>query len=165
MDKKGQLTGEYLLIIGFSILISISIAYTASEIIELNTCMAVARNGAITGSYMDSLAFYPTEKFKEYTDKYPRLKSSSKVVFIKMYYTNEGFDKKYQKIKLKLKIVASAPSLKSDKEKTCAGDRINYYARKSICEAFKTEELTNVYYNPAFSSRYRITTAEVEWIS
>jgi hypothetical protein len=165
MDKKGQLTGEYLLIIGFSILISISIAYTAGEVNELNTIMAVARNGAVTGSYMDSLAFYPTEKFEEYSNKYPRLKSSSKVVFIKMDYKNEGFDKKYQKIKLKLKILASAPSLRNDNEKICAGDRINYYTRKSICEAFQTEPLTNIYYNPAFSNRYVITTADVEWIS
>jgi len=44
------------------------------------------------------------------------------------------------------------------------GDRINYYARMSIYKAFNKEDLTNIYYNPAFSDNYCITTSEVQWI-
>jgi hypothetical protein len=163
MDNNGQITVEYLLIMGFGVLISILIACTAVQTIELNTCMAAARNGAVIGVSMDSLAVYPTEKFHEYAKNYPRLKSSSKIIFIGLNYEDEGFDPKYQKIKIRLKITASASSIKNENERDCAGDRINYYVRKCICETFNTENLTNVYYNPAFTNRYVITTSEVEW--
>jgi len=162
MDNNGQITGEYLLLIGFGVMVSILIGYNAAQTIELNTCMAAARNGAMTGITMDSLAVYPTEKFQEYAKKYPGLKSSSKIQFIGLDYENEGFDPKYQKIKIKLKITAST-SIKNWKERDCAGDRINYYVRRCICESFNTENLTNVYYNPAFTDRYVVTTSEVQW--
>lgn len=44
------------------------------------------------------------------------------------------------------------------------GDRINFYARKSVAESFSTSNQTNKLYNPVFSSRYVFTTADVKWI-
>jgi hypothetical protein len=44
------------------------------------------------------------------------------------------------------------------------GDRINFNARKSIAQSFKTEKLTNALYNPVFSPKYVFTTADVKWI-
>jgi hypothetical protein len=49
-------------------------------------------------------------------------------------------------------------------DRECIGDRINYYVRRSICKSFKTENLTNIYYNPAFSDNYFITTYDVGWV-
>jgi hypothetical protein len=164
MDLKGQFTVEYLLILGFSVLVVFSIIPYVYDANELNTCMAAARTGALEGFHMDSIAFYPDEKFRYYTDKYPRLKSDSKIVLIKINYTEMGYDKTYKKTKIILKIVASAPSLRYADERYCMGERINYHVRRSICKAFKTEYLSNTYYNPAFSDRYMFTTYAVDWV-
>ena len=152
------------MIIGIGIIVSLSIAYCAVEAIELNTCMAAARNGALEGCMMDGLAVYPSEKFELYTKSHPRLKTCSKIVIIGMKWIDQGYDQHYLKTKIKLKIYASASTFMDKNDRTSAGDRINYYARKNICKAFKTENLTNIYYNPAFSDKYFFTTFEVEWV-
>ncbi|MDP3066635.1 MAG: hypothetical protein Q8N08_07850 [Methanobacteriaceae archaeon] len=43
------------------------------------------------------------------------------------------------------------------------GERINYYVRKGISETFQTEYLSNLAFNPVFSSKYYYTTADVAW--
>ena len=164
MDFNGQYTAEYILILGFSILVAFSFLPKVYEINELNNCMATARNGVLIGSEMDSLATYPEEKFEYYMKYHPRLKIGSNIVFIGLKYTNEGYDPVYKKTKIRLKITASATSLRYADDRNCVGDRLNYYSRKSICEAYKTEYLTNIYYNPAFSDRYYFTSSEVEWV-
>lgn len=126
--------------------------------------MASARSGVLLGSEMDGLAIYPHEKFDNYIDKHPRLKTGSKVTLIGIKYEKEGYDQVYKKDKIKLKIYASAKSVYSYDDRQCIGDRINYYVRRSICKSFKTENLTNIYYNPAFSDNYFITTYDVEWV-
>lgn len=163
-DKNGQLNIEYILLIAISILVILSFFPYLNEINELNICMTVARNGAFEGAIMDSFAVYPEIKYEYYMKEHPRLKSGTKIVIIKLDYIKQGFDPKYQRNKIKIKVFASAPSLRNPSDRDCAGDRINYYIRKNICEAFKTENLTNTYYNPAFSDKYIITTAEVYWI-
>ena len=163
-ERNGQLAVEYILIMAVSIIVLLSFFPYLSEINELNTCMATARNGALEGALMDSFAIYPETKYEYYMKEHPRLKSGTKIVINKIDYTKQGFDPKYQRNKIKIKVYASAPSLRNPGDRDCAGDRINYYVRKDICEAFKTENLTNVYYNPAFSDKYYITTSEVEWV-
>jgi hypothetical protein len=164
MDNKAQYALEYILIMGFVSLIVFSFFPYVYDINELNTCMAAARNGALLGSGLDSFAIYPDDKFEYYMENHQRLKIGSKVVFVRLEYKKEEFDPIYKRTKIKLKIYASAPGVKNPKDRDCIGDRINYYARKSICEAFKKEHLTNIYYNPAFSDRYYITTSEVGWV-
>lgn len=63
---------------------------------------------------------------------------------------------------MQLKIHASTPSIDPD-DRGCVGDRINFYARKSISDVFNTQNLTNSLFNPAFSDRYVFTTADVVW--
>ncbi len=164
MDFYGQYSIEYILILGFSVLVAFSIFPMVFDINELNIIMAAARSGALLGTEMDSLAIYPYETFEDYVEIHPRLKTGSKVTFIRLGYEKGGYDSTYRKNKIKLKIYASAPSLEHYDDRNCIGDRINYYVRKSICESFNTENLTNIYYNPAFSDRYYITTSEVEWV-
>ena len=164
MDFKGQFTVEYLLILGFSVLVVFFIIPYVYDANELNTCMASARTSALEGSQMDSIAFYPDESFRDYAEKYPRLKSDSKIVLIRINYTEMGYDKTYKKTKIILQIIASASSLRYADERYCMGERINYNVRRSICKAFKTEYLTNTYYNPAFSDRYVFTTYAVDWV-
>ncbi len=164
MDFKGQYSIEYILILGFSILVSFSILGMTFDINELNTIMASANTGALLGSQMDSFAIYPQETYKSYVENHPRLKTCSKIIFLHLTYVKEGYDPVYQREKIKLKIYASSTTVKNYDDRNCIGDRINYYVRMSICKSFKTENLTNIYYNPAFSDKYYITTSEVEWI-
>ena len=164
MDFTGQYALEYILIFSICILVAVSTLSLVYDINELNTIMASARSGVVIGSEMDSLAIYPHETFDNYIIKHPRLKTGSKVTFKGIKYEKEGYDPVYQKDKIKLKIYASAISVYSYDDRQCIGDRINYYVRRSICKSFKTENLTNIYYNPAFSDNYFITTYDVEWV-
>jgi hypothetical protein len=164
MDFSGQYVLEYVLILGFSILVSTSSLTMVYDMNELNTIMASARCGVLLGSEMDSTAIYPTETYDNYIDKHPILKTGSKVTFIRIYYEKDGYDPVYKKKKIKLRIYASVKSLYNQDDRTCIGDRINYYVRRSICRSFNTENLTNSYYNPAFSDNYFITTYDVGWV-
>lgn len=164
MDNKGIFTIENILIMGFSIIIIFSVAPLISENSELNTCMAAVRSEIFVGAEIDSLAVYPEIKFQEYGMKHQRLRGQSTVTFCGMTYKNQGYNPVYKKSMIQIKIYASTPSLNDARDRNCVGDRLNFYARKSICEAFKTENLTNDYYNPAFSDNYMITTGEVEWV-
>ncbi len=164
MDNKGILIIENILIMGLSIIIIFSIVPQVFENSELNTCMAAVRSGIFTGAEIDSLAVYPELKFQEYGAKHPRLKGQSTVKFCGLTYKNQGYNPVYKKDMIQIKIYASAPSINDARDRDCVGDRLNFYARKSICEAFKTENLTNNYYNPAYSDNYIFTTCEVEWI-
>jgi hypothetical protein len=164
MDFHGQYVLEYILILGFSILVSLSSLSLVYDINELNTIMASARSGVLLGSEMDGLAIYPPDTFNNYIEKHPRLKSGSKIIFIKIIYEKDGYDPVYKKKKIKLKIYASTRSVYNADDRECMGDRINYYVRRSICKSFNTENLTNIYYNPAFSDNYFITTYNVVWV-
>ena len=126
--------------------------------------MASARSGLLLGSEMDGLAIYPPDTFNNYIEKHPRLKSGSKIIFIKIIYEKDGYDPVYKKKKIKLKIYASTRFVYNADDRECMGDRINYYVRRSICKSFNTENLTNIYYNPAFSDNYFITTYNVVWV-
>jgi hypothetical protein len=164
MDFYGQYALEYILIVGFSILVSLTSFAIVSDINELNTIMASARSGVLLGSEMDSLAIYPHETYDNYVEKHPRLKCGSKVTFIRIEYEKNGYDPVYKKKKIMLKIYATTNSVYNYDDRECIGDRINYYVRRSICNSYKTENLTNCYYNPAFSNNYFITTYDVKWV-
>ena len=163
MESKGQISIELILIIGFILIIVLGIASFLGEDTELNQAMAAARSGAINGANTDSLAIYPEEPFKNYTVEHQRLLSPSNVKIIKIDYTNQGFNEKYNKTKIQLRISASAPSVTDISDRNVLGDRVNFYARKSICESFGTSSQTNEMFNPAFSNEYMITTVDVTW--
>lgn len=164
MDFNGQYTLEYVLILGFSVLVSLSTLSLVYDINELNTIMASAHSGVLLGSEMDSLAIYPTETYDNYIKNHPRLQIGSKITFISITYEKDGYDAVYKKNKIKLKIFASVKSVHRYDDRQCIGDRINYYVRRSICKSFNTENITNSYYNPAFSDNYFITTYDVVWV-
>lgn len=164
LDIQGQISLEFILIIVISMITSLAFAQAGFKAVELNTCMAAARNGATEGCAMDNMAVYPSEKFKQYTENHPRLKTCSIIKIVSINWLDCGFDTKYHKNKLMIQIIASTPSNMDKWDRACEGDRINYYARKNICKAFKTENLTNIYYNPAFSDNYYITTYDVKWV-
>ncbi len=163
MDSKGQLPIEFLLVVGLSVMVLIPLTLGISDGGELNQAMSAARNGALQGAISDGLAIYPQESFRDYTSEHPRLLNPSGVKIVEINYLNQGFHQGYQKTKIQLRIHASAPSITDKTDRNCLGDRINFNVRKKISESFKTENLTNALYNPAFSSRYVFTTADVAW--
>jgi len=163
MDSKGQLPIEFLLVLGLSVIVLIPLINGLSDEGELNQAMSAARTGALQGAISDGLAIYPHETFRDYTSEHQRLLHPSGVKIVEINYLNQGFHQGYQKTKIQLKIHASAPSVTDKTDRNCLGDRINFNARKKITESFKTENLTNALYNPAFSSEYVFTTADVTW--
>lgn len=163
-DIHGQLTIEFLMILGFSLIITIPLIISIAGSNELNQAMAASRAGALDGSLSDSLAVYPEDTFKDYEVEHLRLVNPSCVKIIKIDYINQGLSQAYNKTKIQLRIHASAPQVKDKTDRNCLGDRINFYARKKICESFHTENLTNSLFNPAFSNNYVFTTADVRWM-
>ncbi|MBM4241233.1 MAG: hypothetical protein FJ150_06180 [Euryarchaeota archaeon] len=164
MDVKGVISIEYIILIGFTMGIIIMGASYIGKSNELNIAMSAARNGAIEGANVNSFAIYPESAFDDYMVRKPRLISQSSIKIIKIDYLDQGFNPTYKKRKIQLKIYASAPSVKGTGDRNSLGDRINFYVRKSICEAFGTQNQTNKLFNPAFSDNLLFTTADVQWV-
>jgi len=163
MDK-GQITAEYFLIIGFIIPTLILGSYIIGDTLELNMAIAAARDGAIQGANMDELAIYPKDAYYEYEMGKNVLLQPSSIQIIKIEAINEGYNKTYEKYKIRLTAYAHLKREISSDCKNSLGDRINYNMRKNICITFKTENITNDFYNPAFSYNYMFTTSDVKWI-
>ena len=111
-----------------------------------------------------ALRFILKDAFDNYTSSKSRLLGTTSIKIIRINYTDEGSNNTYNKTKIQLRITASAPTVTNTADKNALGDRINFYARQSICESFGTGNLTNSLYNPAYSNRYVFTTADVVWV-
>ncbi|MGZ7068772.1 MAG: hypothetical protein ACXVHT_10740 [Methanobacterium sp.] len=163
MDIHGQITIEFILLIGIILVLVMGMSSYIGENIELIETMSAARSGAIEGANMDSFTVIPDDSFYNNNEKHPRLLSPGVVKIVNINYVDLGFNPTYNKIKIQLRITASCPTL-SDQDKNPLGDRINFYARKGICESYGTSSQTNSAFNPAYSNRYVFTTADVNWI-
>ena len=161
---KGQISVEFILLIGLSLLLILSLATILNNENELNIAMTSARNGAIEGANIDGVAIYPQSAYNDYILNNQILTYPNSIKIIKIEKVNNGFHNVYNRTRIQLRVYASSPDLKTTSDKNSAGDRINYYVRKSIANSFKTEHLSNNLYNPSFSTNYVYTTANVQWI-
>lgn len=157
MDTRGQISLELVLVVGLIFVIVMAIAGVVGEDNELNQAMGAARSGAIEAANVNSFAIYPESKTNEYIDSKSRLLGPTSVKIIRINYTKNDTN-------IQLRITASAPTVTNAADKQSLGDRLNFYARKSICESFGTGNRTNALYNPAYSNRYMFTTADVTWV-
>ena len=141
------------------------LANVALDTNELNVAMTSARNGAFEGVSSNGLAIYPKESYDNYS-KDPKKQSLMRMKNIKIVKITQSIKGKdnFNRTRIQLKIYASSPDIKTKEEKESAGDRINYNLRKSIANSFKTENITNKLFNPAFSNKYSFTTANVIWV-
>ena len=165
MDTKGQITVELLLLISFALISAILLANAIIDANELNVAMASARDGAFEGISSNGLAIYPKESYDNYSKdfkKQPLLREKN-IKIVKINQTIKGHDN-FNRNRIQLKIYASSPDVKTKEEKEAIGDRINYNVRKSITQSFKSENITNKLFNPAFSNKYSFTTANVVWV-
>ena len=165
IDEKGQITVELLLLISFALITTIMLANAIMDSNELNIAMASARNGAFEGISSSGLAIYPKESYDNYSKdpKKQSLMREKNINIVKISQTIKGKDN-FNRTRIQLKIYASSPNIKTKEEKESIGDRINYNVRKSITKSFKTENITNRLFNPAFSKKYSFTTANVVWV-
>jgi hypothetical protein len=165
IDNKGQITVELLLLISFTLITAIVLANIIIDSNELNIAMISARNGAFEGASSNGLAIFSKESYDNYSKdfkKQPLLREKN-IKIVKINQTIKGHDN-FNRTRIQLKIYASSPDVKTKEEKEAIGDRINYNVRKSITQSFKSENITNKLFNPAFSNKYSFTTANVVWV-
>ena len=164
-DEKGQITVELLLLISFTLISAMILANVILDSNELNIAMDSARNGAYEGTFSNELAIYPKESYDNYSKdpKKQSLMREKNIKIVQIIQTDKGKDN-FNRTRIQLKIYASSPDIKTKEEKESAGDRINFNVRRSITKSFKTENITNKLFNPAFSNKYSFTTANVVWV-
>ena len=164
LDSKGQMSAEYLLLVGILILITmISIIFVASEQ-ELNTAMQAARNGVNEGIGVTSTGMYAKDTYNDYVSSKSELLHPYDVELINVSYSELGMDTNYNKKKIQFRVYATASQDYSKKDLDSIGDRINYNLRKSLAVSFNSTSSTNQLYNPVFSPHYVFTTANVKWV-
>ena len=165
LDNKGQITVELILILSFILIIIISITSIAGSANELNMPMLAAEQGALNGASGNGLAIFPQEAYKNYSSNIDKqgILNPKNIHIINIKKTEKGKDA-LNKTRIQLKVYASCPNIPTREEKESIGDRINYNMRKSIVKSFKSENISNKLYNPAFSDSYSFTTANVEWV-
>lgn len=163
-DSTGQISAEYLILIGSLIMIvMISTVFIFNEH-ELNIAMAAARNGANEGLATSSQAIYPEDTFRDYSKSDSPLLHPYSVEIVNISYERMGMDENYAKQKIQFKVYARTNSDFDKKDLVSIGDRINYNLRKSLAYSFNTTHSTNKLYNPVFSNHYIYTTANVKWL-
>ena len=163
-DSKGQVSAEYLLLIGaLIVIILISLSFIASQH-ELTMAMTAARNGVNEGSLYSSSAIYPKDTYNDYSKENNNLLIPSSVEIINISYTDMGYDSNFDKQRIQFKVYAHSSKNLDKKELDSIGDRINYNLRKSIALTFETTQATNKLFNPVFSEHYIFTTANVKWV-
>ncbi len=164
IGNEGQISGEYVLLIGVLIIIAVmGVAFIAGQN-ELDIAMGAARNGAVEGISASSAGIYPQDTFDEYANSKTALLHPYSVDIVNISYTNLGMDKNYGKEWIQFKVYARVSNDYTNGELVSIGDRINYNLRKSIAVSFNSTSSTNRLYNPVFSPHYVYTTANVKWI-
>lgn len=163
-ENNGQVSAEYLLLLGVLIVVlMISISFISSQN-ELAMAMAAARNGVNDGSLYASSAIFPSDTYNEYSKANYELLIPSSVEIINVSYSDMGYDSNFDKQKIQFKVYAHTSKDLDKKELDSIGDRINYNLRKSIALTFESTKATNKLYNPVFSKHYIFTTANVKWV-
>lgn len=163
-ESYGQTTIEFLFLISFSLVIILSLANFLSYDNDLNLAMAAARAGANFGASEDKLAIYEDSAYQKYTENNTILTHPNAIKIIKIDTLNRGYDDRYNRTSIQIRVYASSPTILSREDRVSAGDRITFNIRKTITSTFDTSKLSNALYNPCFSKKHVFTTANVNWV-
>ena len=164
MENKGQISGEYLLLVGVLIIIlMVSEVFIAGEN-ELNVAMSAARIGVTEGIGVSSAAMYSIDSYNDYSTSKSNLLHPYSIDIVNISYSELGVDNNYGKKKIQFNVYAKASEKYSKSELDSIGDRINYNLRKSLAISFNSTSSTNNLYNPVFSQHYVFTTANIKWV-
>lgn len=156
MNNKGQITVEYILLIG---IILILIVFTINIILnetEKNTILVSAQSGAQIGIDKNGYAMYYNDTFNNYEENYPKLLQPIEIQLI-----NITMQEKYKTITLQAYLHTN--QYLTNNEKYIIGYRVNYYIRKSISETFNKEQ-NDLYYENLQTNNYMIETENVKWV-
>jgi uncharacterized protein (UPF0333 family) len=164
IENKGQGSVEFLFLISISLILTLSLANFLAIDNDLNLAIYAARNGIDVGADGGRLAVYDGDAYNRYIVENILLTHPNDIKIVKIETINRGFDDRYNKTSIQLRIYATSSSLNSTDDKRSTGDRITFNARKSITMAFNTHNLTNSLHNPCFSKRHVFTTSNVQWI-
>lgn len=164
IERRGQISAEYLLVTGVLILIIMISAVLIYNQQELNIAMAAAKSGVNDGIVQSSSGIYPKQTYSDYSKSKSSLLLPYSVEVVNISYSQIGSDDRYDKKKIQFKVYAKPSKDLSKKQLDSIGDRINYNLRKSIAVSFNSTSATNKLYNPVFSPHYVFTTANVKWV-
>jgi hypothetical protein len=164
LENNGQLTIEFLFLISFTLVLILAVVNIISYENDLNLAMAAARTGANFASNENTVAIYDDTAYQKYSENNTLLTHPNAIKIVKIDKLNRGFDSRYNRTSIQLRIYASSPTLLSRDDRLSAGERINYNVKKSITLTFNTNKLTNTLYNPCFSNQHVYTTANVQWV-
>jgi len=131
---------------------------------DFNLAMAAARGGASFGVAENKLAIFEESAYLKYTEENILLTHPNSIKIVKIDTLNRGYDSRYNRTSIQIRVYASSPTLLSREDRLSAGERINYNVKKSITLTFGTSKLTNALYNPCFSNKHVFTTANVNWV-
>ncbi|MBE6494038.1 MAG: class III signal peptide-containing protein [Methanosphaera stadtmanae] len=156
MNNRGQLTVEYILLLGIILIIIITSTSMFINQSEKNQIMTQAQIGAQIGVDKNGYAIYYNDTFNNYMNNNPRLLTPTKIKIteIEMYETNTKT--------IELEVTAYSSDTLNNNEKYIIGSRINYYIRKTITESFNKTQ-TTLYYDPALTNNYIVKTRTVKW--
>lgn len=163
-DNKGQGAIEFLFLISFGLILVLSLANFLSYENDLNLAIAGARNGINLGASEDRIAIYEESAYDKYSNNNSVLTHPNAIKIVKIETVNRGYDSRYNRTSIQLRVFASSPTILKSEDKVSAGDRITYNVRKSITMTFNTSKLTNNLYNPCFSKYHVFTTSNVQWV-
>jgi len=163
-DNKGQSSIEFLFLISFALVLFLLLSSFLSHDNDLNLAMAAARNGINFGASEDRIAIYEESAYDKYTNNNIVLTHPNAIKIVKIETINRGYDDRYNRTSIQIRVYASSPSIVKSEDRVSAGDRITYNIRKSITMTFNTSRLTNNLHNPCFSKHHVFTTANVQWI-
>jgi class III signal peptide len=164
IENKGQGSVEFLFIISIALILVLTLSNFLANDNDLNLAISAAKSGMDLGADGGRLAIYEDDAYTKYTKENILLTHPNSIKIVKIETLNRGYDTRYNKTSIQIRVYASSPSLTSRDDRVSAGDRITYNLRKSITMAFNTEKLTNSLYNPCFSKKHVFTTANVQWI-
>jgi len=163
-DNKGQSSVEFLFLISFALVLVLLLANFLAEENDFSLAMTAARDGINLGVSEDKIAIYEESSYDKYTSNNIALTHPNAIKIVKIETVNRGYDSRYNRTSIQIRVFASSPSLVKNEDRVSAGDRITYNVRISITMTFNTSKLSNNLYNPCFSKYYVFTTSNVQWV-
>ncbi len=156
MNNKGQITVEYILIVGIIIILFATISHISIIESEKNTILESAQIGTQIGLDKNAYAMYYNDTFNDYMINYPRLTFPLEIKVINVTLLDNGNVQSIQ-------VVLHSNAYLTSNQKEIISSRINYYIRKTISETFNQEN-NDLYYENCKSNNFKIETKKVKWV-
>ena len=164
MDNKGQSSIEFLFLISFVLILILLLSNFLAQENDFSLAMAAARDGINLGVTEDKIAIFEESAYDKYANSNVLLTHPNAIRIVKIETVNRGYDSRYNRTSIQIRVFASSPSLVKNDDRISAGDRITYNVRKSITMTFNTSSLSNNLHNPCFSKYHVFTTSNVQWV-